>query len=188
MIFKSNEAIVRAMLEAIGEDPSREGLLETPSRVVKSWGELYGGYKQDYKTILGTTFSTEGYKVDEMVLCRDIEVYSTCEHHILPFYGRAHVAYIPKDRVVGLSKLARLVDCFSRRLQIQEKLTNQIADAILRVLDPRGVAVVIEARHHCMCARGVAKQNSEMVTSALRGAFKEKPEARQEFMQLIGKR
>lgn len=163
----------------------REGIAKTPSRVVKSWLELYGGYDQDPATILGTTFAQEGYAYDEMVLLKNIEMYSTCEHHLLPFVGRAHIAYIPSKRVVGLSKLARLVDCFARRLQIQEKLTNQIAQAIQDVLEPVGVAVVIEAKHHCMCARGVGKQNSSMMTSALRGVFKDKPEARQEFLDLI---
>lgn len=179
------ESLIRDMLAAIGDDPKREGLLDTPRRVVKSWKELYGGYIQDPKEILSRTFATEGYKVDELILCRGIEMFSTCEHHLLPFYGLAHVGYIPSNRVVGLSKLARLVDCFARRLQIQEKLTNQIADAIQECLSPKGVAVVIQAKHHCMCSRGVAKQNSEMVTSALRGVFKTKQAARQEFMSLI---
>lgn len=177
--------LIRDLLIAIGEDPTREGLLDTPKRVVKSWIELFGGYDKDIKAILGTTFVQEGYKYDEMVLLRNVELYSTCEHHLLPFYGTAHVAYIPRERVVGLSKLARLVDAFSKRLQIQEKLTNQIANALVEHLDPIGVAVIIDAKHHCMCARGVGKQNSSMVTSALRGVFKTKPEARQEFLDLI---
>lgn len=183
------EQLVRQMLLTIEPDQQgvlREGLRDTPKRVVKSWIELYGGYALDPKKILGTTFKQEGYAYDEMVLLKDIELYSTCEHHMLPFYGKAHVAYIPNaNRVVGLSKLARLVDCFARRLQIQEKLTNQIADAIVEALQPQGAAVVIEARHHCMCARGVGKQNSAMTTSALRGVFKEKNEVRQEFLRLI---
>lgn len=183
------EALVKQtllMIEPEQEGTLREGLRDTPKRVVKSWMEIYGGYALDPKKILQTTFKQEGYEYDEMVLLKDVELYSTCEHHMLPFYGRAHVAYIPNaNRVVGLSKLARLVDCFARRLQIQEKLTNQIADALVECLDPQGVAVVIEARHHCMCARGVGKQNSSMTTSALRGVFKEKNEVRQEFLRLI---
>lgn len=183
------EALVRQLLLMIEPEQQgqlREGLRETPKRVVKSFMELYGGYALDPKKILGTTFRQEGYAYDEMVLLKNIELYSTCEHHMLPFYGRAHVAYIPNgNRVVGLSKLARLVDAFSRRLQIQEKLTNQIADAINEILEPQGAAVVIEAKHHCMCSRGVGKQNSSMTTSALRGVFKDKVEVRQEFLNLI---
>jgi GTP cyclohydrolase I len=175
------------MIEPGNENGLREGIAKTPARVVKSWAELYGGYKLVPEKILGTTFKQEGYKYDELILCKNIELYSTCEHHLLPFYGRAHVGYIPAvgGRVVGLSKLARLVDCFSRRLQIQEKLTCQIADSIEEILRPTGVAVVVEAKHHCMCARGAGKQNSTMVTSALRGVFKDKPEVRQEFLDLI---
>lgn len=196
---KVAEGLIRQMLELIEPNLQeiegvevlrsglREGLQDTPARVVKSWKELYGGYALVPEKILGTTFKQEGYAYDELVLCKNIELYSTCEHHLLPFYGRAHVGYIPAPggRVVGLSKLARLVDAFSRRLQIQEKLTNQIADALEENLSPLGVAVVIEAKHHCMCARGVAKQNSSMVTSCLRGVFKTKPEARQEFLDMI---
>jgi GTP cyclohydrolase I len=177
--------LIRDLLIAIGEDPNREGLLDTPKRVVKSWSELFGGYGTDVKAILGTTFAQEGYKTDSMILLRNVEIYSTCEHHLLPFFGTAHIAYIPRDRVVGLSKLARLIDAFAKRLQIQEKLTNQIADALVEHLKPLGAAVVIDAKHHCMCARGVGKQHSSMVTSALRGVFKDKPEARQEFLNLI---
>lgn len=175
------------MIEPEQQGQLREGLQDTPSRVVKSWMELYGGYALDPKKILGTTFKQEGYSVaaDELVLLKNIELFSTCEHHMLPFTGRVHIAYIPRERVVGLSKLARLVECFARRLQIQEKLTNQIAQSLVDVLDPIGVAVVIEAKHFCMCARGVGKQNSSMITSALRGVFKDKPEARQEFLDLI---
>lgn len=188
VLRESAEALIKQVLLLIepSEDGQlREGIQKTPHRVVKSWMELFGGYAQSPEKILGTTFAQEGYKYDEMVLLKNVELYSTCEHHMLPFYGKAHVAYIPSKRVVGLSKLARLVDCFSRRLQIQEKLTNQIADAIQDILEPIGVAVVVEAKHHCMCSRGVGKQNSAMMTSALRGAFKDKPEARSEFMSLI---
>ncbi len=178
-----NEMLVRGLLSAIGDDPLREGLIDTPKRVVKSWAELYSGYSKDPEAILGTTF--EAGKYDEMVILKDIELYSTCEHHMIPFFGKAHIAYIPTERVVGLSKLARLVEVFSRRLQIQEKLTDQIAETLDKVLKPRGVAVVIEAKHMCMCARGVSKQNSSMITSSLRGLLKEDPKARGEFMSMI---
>jgi len=176
--------IIEDMLTAMGEDPKREGLKETPHRVIKSWREFYGGYHQDPKKILSKTFEGEGY--DQMVTVKNIELYSMCEHHMLPFHGRAHVAYIPKKRVVGLSKIARLVDCFARRLQIQEKLTGQIADCIGEHLQPKGVMVVIEAQHMCMTMRGVGKQNSTMITSAIRGAFEES-QVRNEFLQLIGR-
>jgi GTP cyclohydrolase I len=180
----SAEDIPLRMLQAIGENPARDGLRDTPSRVVRSWKELYKGYGEDPTTILGRTFeNTEGY--NEMVVLRDIEMYSTCEHHLLPFFGKVHIAYIPTDRVVGISKLARLVECFSRRVQIQERLTQQIADTLEKVLNPLGVAVMIEAQHLCMLARGVAKQNSVMVTSALRGNLI-KQEARLEFLLLKG--
>jgi GTP cyclohydrolase I len=177
--------IVRVLLSAIGEDVLREGLKDTPKRVVKSWAELYGGYGQDPKAVLGTTFKKDGY--DELVLLKDIQFFSTCEHHMLPFFGKAHVAYIPSKRVVGLSKLARLVEVFSRRLQIQERLTVQIAESINEVLEPRGVGVVLEATHFCMIARGVSKQQATMVTSSMLGAFRDKPEAREELLRLIGK-
>lgn len=177
------ELLVRSILIAIGEDPEREGLAETPKRVVKSWRELYAGYTQDPSEILAKSFACEDY--DEMVLLKDIEFISTCEHHMLPFIGRAHVAYIPKGRVVGISKLARLVDCFARRLQIQEQMTAQIACAISAHLQPAGVAVVLEAHHQCMSCRGVGKKNSKMVTSALYGVFRDNPATRAEFMALI---
>lgn len=183
------EDLVKAMILQIEPNESgalRPGTEDTPRRVVKSWDELYAGYKMNPETILSTQFEQEGYKTDQIILCKNIELFSQCEHHLLPFMGRAHVAYIPGERVVGLSKLARLVECFSRRLQIQEKFTNQIADAMEKVLKPRGVAVVISAKHFCMCARGVGKQSSSMVTSAMRGVFLEKPEARSELMALIG--
>jgi len=179
---KVGENVVRAMLEAIGENPKREGLLDTPKRVVKSWKEIYGGYDQDPEEILSTCFTNENY--DQMIISKDIEFYSTCEHHMIPFFGKAHVGYIPMKKVVGLSKLARVVDVFARRLQIQEQLTDQIADAIDEVLRPKGVFVVLNSKHMCMCARGVAKQNSSMTTSAIRGVFKNAG-ARQEFMELI---
>lgn len=176
--------IIKQMLFAIeGDQWCREGLAETPNRVVKSWKELYSGYTKDPKEVLGTTFHTDGY--DEMVILKDIELFSTCEHHLLPFFGKAHVAYVPSERVVGLSKLARVVEVFSRRLQIQERLTKQIADSINEVLCPLGVAVVIEAKHLCMLARGVGKQNSTMVTSQLSGCFRDNLSCRQEFLHAI---
>lgn len=182
----SAEVLVRKMLECIeGSTADREGLIDTPRRVVKSWSEIFAGYSQDPAAILKTTFKQEGYKVDSMILCKGIEIYSTCEHHCLPFFGTAHVAYIPSNRIVGLSKLARLVDAFARRLQVQEKLTNQIADALVMHLDPIGAAVVVDCKHHCMCSRGVAKQHSSMITSALRGVFMTSQSAREEFMSLI---
>lgn len=177
------EKTIENVLVLLGEDPKREGLIETPKRVVKSWKTLFGGYEMDPKTILSTSFSSETY--DEMILLKDIELFSTCEHHMLPFYGRAHVAYIPKDRVVGLSKLARLVECFSRRLQIQEKLTEQIADALNDATECHGTAVLIEAKHMCMLARGIQKQNSTMVTSSLRGVFRDDQKVRSEFFNMV---
>ena len=180
------EQLIKQMLLMIEPDQDgelREGIVETPRRVVKSWIELFAGYAQDPAKILSKTFASEGY--DEVIICRDIEMYSLCEHHLLPFYGRAHVGYIPGERVVGLSKLARLVDCFSRRLQIQERLTTQIADAIVKHLEPKGVAVTIESKHMCMSCRGVNKQSSIMVTNALRGVFRDNVSARAEYLNLI---
>lgn len=179
---EKGQFIIRKLLEHIGENPEREGLQNTPKRVIKSYKELFGGYGKNPAEVLGTQFEKEGY--NQMVICKDIEMFSTCEHHMIPFFGKVHIGYIPEDKVVGLSKLARLVEVFSRRLQIQEKLTQQIADTIDEVLDPKGVMVVIKAKHMCMCARGVQKQHSEMVTSAIKGAF-ERPEVRSEFMELI---
>ncbi len=177
------EQAISGILLAIGEDPNREGLIDTPKRVRKSYDRLFGGYKQDPVKILGTTFEGEGY--DEIVLLDHIEMYSTCEHHAQPFFGHAHVAYIPDQKVVGLSKLARLVECFSRRLQIQERLTSQIAEAMDIILKPKAVAVIIQAKHFCMIARGVEKQNSVMTTSCMKGLFKTDDKARAELLQLI---
>lgn len=171
--------VVTRLLQLIGEDPTREGLRETPERVVKSWQELFSGYRQEPPRI--ATFE-DGY--DQMVLLRDISVMSTCEHHMLPFVGVAHVAYVPKGRVLGLSKLARLVDYRARRLQIQERLTAEIADAIEVAIQPAGVGVVVEAQHFCMLARGVRQAETKMLTSALRGVFREEPAAREEFLRL----
>lgn len=176
------ESSIKKILYFIGEDPDREGLLKTPERMIRSWETLFGGYDQDPEGILKTRFSE---KSDEMIILRDIELYSTCEHHFLPFFGKACVGYIPDKQVIGISKIARLVECFARRLQIQERLTNDIARALDRALRPKGVAVVIRAKHLCMMARGVEKQNSEMMTNCLIGAFKKKPEARAEFFNAI---
>jgi GTP cyclohydrolase I len=177
------EQAVTKVLELLGEDPKREGLLQTPSRVAKALKFLTEGYDQDPKKILNQAlFSTSN---DEMVLVRDIEFYSMCEHHMLPIIGRAHVAYIPDGKVVGLSKIPRIVNVYARRLQIQEQMTEQIADAILETIKPKGVAVVVHARHMCMEMRGVQKINSTTVSSALRGLFKSDERTRNEFYNLI---
>ena len=179
------EKLVGRMLEEFGEDPGREGLLKTPRRVAKSLRFLTQGYRQDPHQILNRAVFEENY--DEMVVVRDIDFYSLCEHHLLPFFGRAHIAYVPDGRVVGLSKLARLVEMFSRRLQVQERLTKEVADEISKVLRPKGVAVVMEALHLCMMMRGVQKQNSYTVTSAMLGEFQSDPKTRDELMQLLQK-
>lgn len=175
---------VSTLLKWAGDDPSREGLLETPRRVAKAFREYFAGYEQDPYKVLQKTFSeVEGY--DEMVVLKNIEFQSHCEHHLAPFFGVVHIAYIPSERVVGISKLARVVDIFSKRLQIQEKMTSQIADAIHDVLKPKGVAVVVEAQHMCMTARGVKKHDAVMKTSRLIGLFKQKLETRKEFLSMI---
>ena len=174
---------VKLILEYIEGDATREGLLRTPERVIDSFEEIYEGYKLDPKEVLSSTFNGEGY--DGIVLLRDIEMHSTCEHHLQPFKGRAHVAYIPTDRIVGISKLARIVDLHSRRLQNQERITQGVANDIESNLNPLGCAVIVEAAHGCMQCRGVRKQNSVMTTSAMRGVFFDKKEARTELMQLI---
>lgn len=179
------QGLIRELLIELGEDPTREGLIETPARVMKAWRHWTQGYDQAAADVL-KTFTDGAEGADEMVIVRGIDLYSHCEHHMAPFFGKAHVAYIPNKRIVGLSKLARVVDIFAHRLQVQERLTNQIANAIHDVLEPIGVGVVIEATHFCMCSRGVNKQGSTTVTSALRGAIKDKPEARAEFMSLAG--
>lgn len=178
-------AAIQVLLEEIGEDPERVGLLRTPHRVARSWEFLTSGYTANIEKILNGAIFEEKY--DEMVVVKDIDFFSMCEHHLLPFYGRVHIAYIPKGRIVGLSKLPRIVEVFARRLQVQERMTRQIADTIVRYLDPVGVAVVCEARHLCMMMRGVQKQHSVTMTSAMLGAF-EQPETRAEFMTLIGAR
>jgi GTP cyclohydrolase I len=173
---------VREILRALGEDPERQGLVKTPERVEGALRWLTRGYEQKASEVVGDALFEEEH--DSMIMVRDIELYSLCEHHMLPFFGRAHVAYIPNGRIVGLSKVARLVDVFARRLQVQERLTDQIADALMEILQPRGVGVVIEAAHFCMMMRGVEKQNSKTVTSALRGCFKDDPRTRDEFLRL----
>lgn len=175
--------IIVRYLEAIGEDPTREGLVDTPKRVVRMWNEIFSGYSQTPADILKTDFDNDGY--DEIVLLKNIEVHSMCEHHMLPFVGKAHVAYLPKNRVVGVSKLARLVDCFARRLQIQERMGEQITNAIMEHLDARAALCVIEAQHLCMKMRGVNKQNSVMITSSLKGAFRQDSALRAEVLSLI---
>ncbi len=177
------ESAVETMIAHIGEDPTREGLEKTPKRVRKAYEFIYGGYKQNPKEILQKALFTSSN--DEMVLIKDIEFYSTCEHHLLPIIGRVHVAYIPDGKVVGLSKIPRVVDVFARRMQIQEQLTEQIADAIMDTIAPKGVAVVIAARHMCMEMRGVEKINSITTSSALRGLFKKDEKTRSEFFSLI---
>jgi GTP cyclohydrolase IA len=180
------EELIRELLKEIGEDPQREGLERTPARVAKSWEYLTSGYKQNVQDVLNEALFTEEY--DEMVVVKDIDLYSMCEHHMLPFFGKCHIAYMPSHKIVGLSKLPRLVEMFARRLQVQERLTTQIAQTLNEVLQPRGVAVVIEALHLCMLMRGVEKQNSKAVTSAMLGAFRDRPETRAEFMELIKSR
>jgi len=176
---------VRGILRFLGEDPEREGLLDTPARVVKALGEHFSGYAQDPAEYLAKTFEeVDGY--DELVLVSDIEVFSHCEHHMVPFVGKAHVAYVPNGRIVGLSKLARVVDVFAKRLQVQEKLTKQIADAVHEHLQPQGVAVIVQCQHFCMCYRGVKKPGSWTTTSKLHGLFLKDAAARMELFTLIG--
>jgi len=177
------ENAVKTMMLHVGEDPSREGLLDTPSRVRKAYEFIYSGYKENPQEILSKALFTSSN--DEMVLIKDIEFYSTCEHHLLPIIGRVHVAYIPNGKVVGLSKIPRVVNVFARRMQIQEQLTEQIADAIMDTIAPKGVAVVVQARHMCMEMRGVEKINSTTTSSALRGLFKKDEKTRSEFFSLI---
>lgn len=177
------QSLIRDLLKEIGEDPHREGLWQTPERVAKAFRYLTRGYSQDVSEILNGAIFTED--CDEMVLVRDIDIFSLCEHHLLPFFGKCHVAYIPKRRILGLSKIVRLVEMYSRRLQVQERLTQQIAHTLKRAVQPRGVGVVIEAYHFCMMMRGVEKQSSKAVTSAMVGIFQTRPEIRNEFVQLI---
>jgi GTP cyclohydrolase IA len=177
-----HRGLVRRQLELIGEDPDREGLVRTPDRVATSLAWLTQGYGLDVSDVVGDALFAEKHR--QMVMVRDVEFYSLCEHHMLPFFGKAHVAYVPNGRIVGLSKLPRIVDVYARRLQVQERLTEEIADAIERVLQPAGVGVVLEAVHLCMMMRGVQKQDSKTITSALRGSFRECPMTRDEFLRL----
>jgi GTP cyclohydrolase IA len=181
---KRLEEIIKKLLQEIGEDPAREGLLQTPNRVAKSLVFLMSGYAKDvYKELNGAVFNE---KYSEMVIVKDIDFFSMCEHHMLPFFGRAHVAYIPDGKIIGLSKIPRIVEVFSRRLQVQERMTQQIADTLYEALNPMGVGVVIEARHMCMMMRGVEKQNSAATTSAMLGVFRDDDKTRQEFLTLTG--
>jgi GTP cyclohydrolase I len=177
------EELVREMLTRMGEDPQREGLRATPGRVQRSWEFLTRGYTQRTETLLNDALFTVEY--NEMVIVKDIEMFSMCEHHLLPFFGKVHVAYIPNGKVIGLSKIPRLVDMFARRLQVQERLTTELADAIDQAIKPQGVGVVVEARHLCMMMRGVEKQHSSAVTSAMRGVFLESTRTREEFLALL---
>jgi GTP cyclohydrolase I len=177
------EEAVRLMIRQLGEDAEREGLLKTPQRVAQAMRFLTRGYAQDVDRVLKGALYSVAY--EEMVIVRDIEIFSLCEHHLLPFVGRCHVAYIPTDKVIGLSKIPRLVDVFARRLQVQERLTNQIAETIMEKIKPQGVGVVIEAKHLCMIMRGVEKQNSVAVTSAMQGVFRDRQETREEFLSLV---
>ena len=180
------EELVREMLVRLGEDPKREGLTRTPARVHRAFEYLTRGYQQDPEAMLRGALFTVNY--DEMVIVKDVEMFSLCEHHMLPFFGKVHVAYIPKGKVVGLSKIPRLIEIFSRRLQIQERLTTQIAETIQKAIEPQGVGVVIEARHLCMMMRGVEKQHSAAVTSSMLGCFRDEQETRTEFLSLIRNR
>lgn len=179
------EEAVRTVLREIGEDATREGLLRTPERVADAWAHLTVGYRRDPLSILRRAIFHE--ECNEMVLVREIEIYSLCEHHLLPFFGKCHIAYLPKGKIVGLSKLPRVVDAFARRLQVQERLTAEIAHAVDEALAPHGVGVVIEAKHLCMMMRGVEKQNSFAVTSCMLGAFRDDPKTRAEFVELVGR-
>jgi GTP cyclohydrolase I len=177
--------IIRQLLVKIGENPEREGLLRTPQRVEKTWEFLTQGYEQNLDQVVNNAL----FEVDDrdMIIVKDIEIYSLCEHHLLPFFGKIHIGYIPNGKVLGVSKLARIADLFSRRLQIQERLTHQIAESLMKVLEPNGVGVVMEAKHLCMMMRGVEKQNSNMVTSSMEGSFRESAKTREEFLRLISR-
>ncbi len=177
------EGVIEEILYEIGEDPTREGLIDTPKRVVKSWKELYKGYSQDPKDILNTEFKADGY--NQIVLLKNIELYSICEHHMLPFEGKAHIAYIPSNKVLGISKLARLLDIYARRLQIQERIGEQVTHDLMNIVEAKGAACIIEASHMCMRMRGVSKQNSIMVTSSVKGLFMNDESAKAELMTLI---
>jgi GTP cyclohydrolase IA len=179
----TTQELYRELLLRIGEDPTRDGLLNTPERMEKSMAFLTRGYAMDVKTVLHAALFDVDY--DEMVIVKDVEFFSLCEHHLLPFFGKAHIAYVPNGKVIGLSKIPRVVDVFARRLQVQERLTTEIADAISDAIDPQGVAVILEAQHLCMMMRGVEKQHSATVTSAMRGVFKTQLQTRNEFLSLV---
>ena len=183
--FEKIESIILDLLKEIGEDPEREGLQKTPHRVAKSWTTFAKGYKQTPEEVVGDAVFNE--QCDEVIAVKDIDFFSLCEHHLLPFKGVAHVGYLPERKIIGLSKIPRIVDIYARRLQVQERLTQQVADALQDVLNPKGVAVVIEAEHLCMQMRGVEKKSSFMITSAVRGAFRENNKTREEFLSIIGK-
>jgi GTP cyclohydrolase I len=178
------EKLIHELITALGEDPKRTGLKKTPQRVADMYKELTAGYDQDLKTIVNNALMP--VDTDGMVIVKDIEIYSLCEHHMLPFFGKVHVGYIPKKKTIGLSKIARVADMFARRLQVQERLTREICDALEEVLEPKGIGVVIEANHLCMMMRGVGKQHSTAVTSCVRGLFRKDPKTREEFLRLIG--
>ena len=178
------ENLTKQLIEEIGEDPSREGLLKTPSRVSKAWSFFSGGYNQDLDKIINNAVFNED--ATDMVVVRDVEFFSLCEHHLIPFFGRAHVAYLPNGKVIGLSKIPRIIDMFSRRLQVQERLTRQIAETVKEILDPIGVSVIMEGQHMCMQMRGVEKQNSLTTTSSMLGKFRESDRTRSEFLSIIG--
>ena len=184
--IRKMEALIRQLLVELGEDPEREGLLKTPERVAKAFSFLTQGYRQDLKTVINEALFTQA--TSSMVIVKDIELYSMCEHHLLPFFGRCHIGYIPDGKVFGVSKLARLVDMYARRLQLQERLTEQISQVVMDEIGAKGVGVMIEARHLCMMMRGVEKQNSTMVTSSVLGVFREHLATREEFLTLVGKR
>ena len=186
LTYASFEELMKEIIVRLGEDPEREGLLRTPARVHKAFEFLTKGYNEDPEAMLKNALFTVTY--DEMVIVKDVEMFSLCEHHMLPFFGKVHVAYIPSGKVIGLSKIPRLIEMFSRRLQIQERLTTQIAETIQKVIQPQGVGVVIEARHLCMMMRGVEKQHSAAVTSSMLGCFRDEQETRQEFLSLIRQR
>jgi GTP cyclohydrolase I len=179
------EGHLREVFKYLGENPEREGLLETPKRMIKSWGELFSGYDKKPEDVLTIFKEDDVIPYEQIILLKDIEFYSTCEHHFLPFVGQAHVAYIPKDSVVGISKLARIVEIYARRMQIQERIGNQVTTALMDTLNAQGAACVIEAKHMCMSCRGVQKQHSTMVTSSLKGGFLKNPQTRKELFSLI---
>lgn len=179
------EAAIKTIFEYMAEDPEREGLKGTPKRMIKSWDKLFAGYAKKPEDVLTTFKEDAAIPHNQIILLKDIELYSTCEHHFLPISGKAHVAYIPNDKIVGISKLARIVEIYSRRLQLQERIGNQVSQALMECLDAKAAACIIEAQHFCMTSRGVEKQNSVMVTSSLHGAFLKNPQTRQELMTLI---